>query len=280
LTPLPTTLLLLLHGAVVADAAADVAAGAPSTEKHFLSPSRVFQPWSQQPVRWFGAFEIDAGFFYARPRFELGYGRPHSSWLGVEVNPIVTDKGIAAYAGLRIAQPYWHLRVGGRYWRPFYRTFLLPRESYTGEDIDLQEGPPSRFLTWESELGVNLPLGPGGFLLEAAGSYVTGVTPGYYVYEETLRVVANPPWIWRARAGYLWALADDALQFGPVVELVGVPRRDMVVLRVGGLVRIRLSGDLEARGTFVPAVVTPDTLGADGADTFLLGIRYRWATGP
>jgi len=284
LTLLPTTLLVLLHGTVFsADVrSADVLSAQlvpPGAEQHFLSPARVFQPWAEQPVRWFGAFEFDTGLLYVRPRFELGYGRPHASWVGVDLNPIFSEEGVAGYAGLRIAQPFWHLRVGGRYWLTFYRSFLQPRDSYSVEEIELQQGPRSRFLTWEAELGVNLPLGPGGLLAELAGSYVSGVDAGYYVYEETLRVVVEPPWVWRTRLGYLWALAGGALQLGPVVELVAVPRRDTWVLRAGGLVRIALSGDLEARGTFVPALATPDALGAKGGDAFLLGIRYRWASG-
>lgn len=274
--------------------AAPLAVAAPVTpgrERRFLFPEREFLPWSQQPVRWFGALEFDTGFLYVRPRFELGYGRAHAHWLGVEMNPIFSEEGLAAYAGLRAVLPYLSLRAGGRYWYTFYRSFLAPRDSYTVEQIELRAGPRSRFLTWESELALSLPLGPGTALSELAGSYVSGVDEGYYVYEETLRVVADPPWVWRARVGYLWAgfpwrmeragaESDATVQIGPVLEVVGAPRRGTLVLRAGGLVRIALAGDLEARGTFVPAVATPDALGARGGDAFLLGIRYRWASGP
>jgi hypothetical protein len=260
LTLLPTALLVLLHGTALS---ADVVV-----------------PWAKQPVRWFGALEFDTGFLYVRPRFELGYGRPHASWVGVDLNPIFSEEGVAGYAGLRIAQPFWHLRAGGRYWFTFHRSFLQPRDSYTVEDIELQEGPRSRFLTWEAELGLNLPLRPGGLLAELAISHVGDVAAGYFVYEETLRVVVDPPWVWRTRLGYLLGFAGGAVQLGPVLEVVGVPLRDTVVLRAGGLVRIALAGNLEARGTFVPALATPDALGAKGGDAFLLGIRYRWASDP
>lgn len=260
-------------------------------ERYFLFPEREFVPWSQQPSRWFGALEFDTGFLYVRPRLELGYGRPHAVWLGLEMNPIFSEEGLAAYAGLRAALPYLSVRAGGRAWYTFYRSFLAPRDSYTVEQIELRQGPRSRFLTWEAEAALSVPLGPGTVLSELAGSYVSGVDEGYYVYEETLRVVAEPPWIWRARAGYLWggvpwhllgtaADRENTVQLGPVLELVGVPRRGALVLRAGGLVRIRLAGDLEARGTFIPALATPDALGARGGDAFLLGIRYRWASGP
>ena len=129
MTLLPTATLVLLHGLLASEPM-------PAT------------PWAGQPARWFGALEIDAGFLYLRPRFELGYGKPHSSWVGLDLNPIFTDEGIAGYAGLRVAQPYWHLRAGGRAWYTFYRTFLLPQYSYSVEDIEQQVGPRSRFLTW------------------------------------------------------------------------------------------------------------------------------------
>ncbi len=42
---------------------------------------------------------------------------------------------------------------------------------------------------------------------------------------------------------------------------------------------MKLYRQLEARGTFVPVLYSKDALGAAGADTFLVGVRYRWATG-
>jgi len=238
-------------------------------------------PWSQQPARWFVSSEIDTGFLYLRPRFSTGYGRPHAVWAGLDANPIVSSEGIAGYAGLRVDLPFVNLRLGGRYWRTFRRSFLVPQASYTVEDIELRDGPPSRFLTWEAELSTSVTLGRGALLFEGALSYVTGVPDGYYVYEETLRVVAEPPWVWRTRMGYMVALdADRTIALGPVLELVGIPKRYEVVYRAGALARVFISPALEARGTFVPAVVTRDPLGARGGDAFLLGIRYRWASGP
>jgi hypothetical protein len=238
-------------------------------------------PWSRQPVRWFLSSEIDTGFLYVRPRFSAGYGRPHDGWVGLDTNPIFSAEGVAAYAGLRFDLPYFNLRVGGRYWYTFRRAFLLPDDSYTVEDIELRRGPRSKFLTWEAELTTHLPLGPGNVLLELAGSRVTGVPDGYFVYEETLHVVVDPPWVWRTRLGYMLPLdRDRTIVVGPAAEVVGIPKRDTLVLRAGAIARIFLSPALEARGTFLPAIASPDPLGARGGDAFLLGIRYRWATGP
>ncbi len=244
-------------------------------------PDHPTMPWSRQPARWFFSSEIDTGFLYVRPRISTGFGRPHDAWAGIDANPIFSSEGIASYLGLRFDLPYVNLRVGGRYWYTFRRSFLLPERSYSVEDIELRIGPPSRFLTWEAELTTNVPLGLGALLLELAGSYVSGVDDGYYVYEETIRVVVDPPWVWRTRVGYTFPLdRDRTMVLGPVLEAVGIPKRDTVVYRAGALARVFLSPSLEARGTFVPAVFTPDPLGARGGDAFLLGIRYRWATGP
>jgi hypothetical protein len=238
-------------------------------------------PWSQQPARWFVSSEIDTGFLYVRPRVSAGYGRPHALWIGIDTNPIFSGEGVAGYAGLRFDLPFVNLRLGGRYWYTFRRSFLVPESSYSVEDIELRFGPRSRFLTWEGELTTTVPLGIGSLLFEGALSFVTGVPDGFYVYEETLRVVVDPPWVWRTRFGYTVAIDPDrTIVLGPVIELVGIPRRYEVVYRAGALARVFLSPSLEARGTFVPAVITPDPLGARGGDAFLLGIRYRWATGP
>lgn len=238
-------------------------------------------PWGLQPVRWFLSAEIDTGFLYIRPRFSMGYGRPHALWVGLDANPIFSNEGIAGYLGLRFDLPFVNLRLGGRYWYTFRRSFLAPDDSYSVEDIELRQGPPSRFLTWEGEVTTNVPLGRGMALAEGSFSFVTGVPDPYYVYEETLRVVVDPPYVWRARVGYTFALdRDRTIVIGPVLEAVGIPKRDVVVYRAGALARIFISPSLEARGTFVPAVYTPDPLGARGGDAFLLSIRYRWATGP
>jgi hypothetical protein len=238
-------------------------------------------PWSLQPSRWFVSSEIDTGFLYVRPRFSTGYGRPHDLWVGLDANPIFSSEGVAGYLGLRFDLPFVNLRVGGRYWYTFRRSFLVPEVSYSVEDIELRQGPPSRFLTWEAELSTSVPLGRGTLLAEGSLSLVTGVPDDYFVYEETLRVVVDPPWVWRGRVGYTFAIdGDRTIVLGPVLEAVGIPKRDVVVYRAGALARVFLSPSLEARGTFVPAVFTPDPLGARGGDAFLLGIRYRWATGP
>ncbi len=243
--------------------------------------------WALQPLGRFISGRIDLGMLFFRPRVSVGYGQPHWRWMGVEANPIISSEGIGLYAGFRAALPFIDIRIGGRYRYTFRRSFLEPRASYEREDIELRDGPPSNYLSWEVEVTGSLPfgkngqLGAGNIFSELALTAVTLVKDGWWVYEETIRAVFKPPWVWRAMVGYMFRfLKNGALRVGPVVQAVGLPARRFVVWRGGVLARFRLSYNLELRGTFVPVLWSRDNLGAAGADSFQLGIRYLWAYQP
>lgn len=237
--------------------------------------------WSGGPSRLFLATAVDFGYLYLRPRASVGYGLPHRSWAGVDVNPIVSASGLGAYGGLRLAVPHFDVRAGARFFLPFSRSFLAPRESYSRLDLEDRTGPSARYITLEAEATASLPLGPGAVTAVLAGSAVQGVPAGYYVFEETIRVILAPPWVWRARLGYAFKLGpEDAISFSPVVEYVRMPGRKEEVLRAGLVTSARLSEALEVQATFVPVVGSGDTIGLVGADFAQLGVRWRWATGP
>ena len=236
--------------------------------------------WRRGAPRWFLAGAIDLGAIYFRPRFSAGWGKPHSSWLGLDANPIFTGEGVGCYAGLRAALPFVDLRVGGRYFFTFRRSFLEPREQYDHLQIESRVGPPSRYLSWEAELTTSLPLGPGRVLGELAGTLVTLVDDGFYVFEETIRVVLEPPWVWRVRAGYELSLGPEGIgRLALIGEVVGLPGRDAYVVRGGIEGGLLLWDDFEIRGRVVPPLVSEDSLGAGGGDSFQLGFRYRFASG-
>ena len=54
----------------------------------------------------------------------------------------------------------------------------------------------AQVVTYETEADSSIPLGPGNLLLRGSLSYLTNVPNGKYVFEETLRIIANPPWVW------------------------------------------------------------------------------------
>jgi hypothetical protein len=249
------------------------------------APDRLMDPkmarsWDAAPARTFVATTVDAGYVYLRPRLSLGYGKPFTSWIGIDANPLAQGSGIGAYAGLRFALPFVDLRVGSRYFYSFHHSYLPPEESYSRLELDGGTGTPAKLVTHEAELTASIPVGPGEIPLVGSVSYVTGVPSGEYAFEETLHVIVNPPLVWRARTGYMLRFGSQRQHSaGLVGEALDVPKReDSLTVRAGPLLRIVLSRRVEVRGSFVMTIASPDRIGLTGGDFTELGVRYRWAT--
>jgi hypothetical protein len=251
----------------------------PASNDALIDP-RMARSWGVAPARTFLATTVDVGFVYARPRLSLGYGRPFTSWLGIEGNPIASQAGLGAYGGVRFEIPYLDLRVGSRYFTAFNHTYLDTQPSYSRLALETSAGTKARTLTYEAELDMSIPFGPGNILGRGSVSYVTGVPDGQSVFEETLHVIVDPPLVWRARVGYGLRFGTYAQHsIGAVADLLNVPNReDSTTLRVGPILRICLSRRVEVRGSFVMTWVSPDRIGLAGGDFTELGVRYRWAT--
>jgi len=245
-----------------------------------LIDAQMHRSWNEGQPRTFLATTLDVGWTYLRPRASFGYGKPFGTWFGVDANPIISGNGLGAYGGLRLALPRFDLRIGPRYMAAFNRNYLSPQNSYNRQDLDSTVGSPSRVLTFEAEIEASVPAGPGDIVGLGSISYVTGVPSGQLVFEETLRVIVDPPLVWRARIGYLIRFGSYRQHsLGIVGEGLDVPNReDSRTVRIGPVVRIVLSRRVEVRGSFVPTIVSPDHLGIIGGDFTELGFRYRWAT--
>ena len=251
----------------------------PTPDDRLIDP-RMARSWDALPPRFFVATTVDLGFVYARPRVSVGYGRPFTSWVGLDANPIVQSTGLGAYGGLRFEIPHVDLRLGPRYFSSFQHVYLAPADSYSRIDLETEGGTRAKTLTYEAELDLSLPLGPGTLLGRGSVSYVTGVPSGDEVFEETLHMIVKPPLVWRGRGGY-------AFRFGPysqhsigwVVDFLDVPKRDdSKTIRTGPVLRLVLSRRVEVRGSFIVTVKSPDTIGLAGGDFTELGVRYRWAS--
>lgn len=229
-------------------------------------------------ARWFVGGSLDVGFLYLRPRFSGGYGVPHTLWIGLDANPIVSANGLGAYGGLRAAAPWIDLRVGARYYFAFTRRLLSPRDSYDLLALETINGPRSNYLTLEAEVNFAPTLGPGDLELEIGASLIQLVDEPYYVFEETLRIIVDPPFVWDARLAYMFRFLDDRLRLGPAVEVLHSPARGHIVVRGGALVRFRLWHDLQVRAIVMPTIFSRDDLGAEGANAFLVGFRWDFAT--
>lgn len=245
-----------------------------------LIDAKMRRSWSEGETRFFLSTTLDVGWTYLRPRASLGYGKPFGTWFGIDANPIISGNGLGAYGGLRLALPRFDLRVGPRYVGAFNRNYLKPQRSYNRLDLDSTIGDPSRVLTFEAEAEASVPAGPGDIIGLGSVSYVTGVPKGELVFEETLRVIVDPPLVWRGRLGYVVRFGSFRQHSaGLVAEVLDVPNRDdSVTVRAGPVIRIVLSRRVEVRGSFVPTIISPDNIGLVGGDFTELGFRYRWAT--
>lgn len=236
--------------------------------------------WNEGRSRLFLSSTLDVGWVYLRPRASIGYGRPFVAWIGIDANPVISGNGLGAYGGLRLALPRFDVRAGARYVYSFNREYLNPQETYDRLDLSSTLGDPARVVTYEVEAEFSLPLGPGDAIGLASASYVTNVPEGMYVFEETLRIIVNPPLVWRARAGYVVRFGSYGQHgLGVVVDGLDVPGRDdSKTFRFGPMVRVVLSRHVEIRGSFIPTIYSEDRLGLVGGDFTELGFRYRWAT--
>lgn len=236
--------------------------------------------WRAGRQRLFMASTIEIGNIYARGGVAAGYGKPHWTWIGLEGSSAVSPSGGVAYGGIRLASPYIDVRAGARYTFTASSHFLVPRDTYERHDIDDEVGPKLRYVTLEAEVAGGYPL-LGGAVFGIVGIYhPTGTPEGWNMFDQTLQIVASPPVLWRARAGYLVGVDKwEMFRVGAAVELVGNPARDLVVVRGGPTVTVLVTHHLEAFGAALLVIHSPDKLGIAGGQLGEIGFRYRWATG-
>lgn len=235
--------------------------------------------WSGGKSRWFLSATLEAGLVYYRPQLALGYGKPHFRWLGVETQTRVSLGSGSGYAGLRAALPHTDIRLGGRYVFSARHAYLARAPTYTDETIDFDEAPRARYVTLDAEIAGSLPIGDGALFSSVAGHYVRGVPAVFDVYDQLLYVVVEPPWVARARVGYVHGFADGILKLGAAAEVIAIPERGAVVVRAGPQLGVSLTHHLDAAISVMAVVSSPDSLRLDGAEIGQFGFRYRWATG-
>jgi hypothetical protein len=105
-----------------------------------------------------------------------------------------------------------------------------------------------------------------------------------YLFEEAFKVIIEPPFLWRARVGYVGVLAfggeeEHALRLGVAVEGIHNPARGLFVARVGPIASLPLTCHLEMVAAAMLVVGSPDRLGLLGAEFGEFALRYRWASG-
>lgn len=236
--------------------------------------------WSGGLNRWFLSSQLEGGFFYVRNQMAVGYGKPHWRWLGVETQGRVSAGNASEYLGLRFALPEADFRFGARYVFAADQAWLRPQESFDRDDLRIPEVPQSHYLQLEGEITGSTSF-LGGTLFGLAGLYrMTGIPDGYFVFDEQLHVVVDPPWNWRLRGGHLLKFgAQGGLRIGMAAEIIGLPGREEMVVRAGPQLAVILTHHLDAAASIMAVAWSPDSLALLGADIGQFGLRYRWATG-
>ena len=237
--------------------------------------------WSRFDSQPFLAATLELGWAYVHPKFNAGVGKPFYRWIGVDAQPLVSGSGAGLYGGAHAQVPLLDLRAGARYFSPFDRKMLSQSPRHTRDELEGLDGPDANALTLEGELRGAVSLPGGGPFWMLTGHYVSGVDEDHDLYEESLKVVIRPPWVWRARVGYAFFFGrDDAIRLGIAEEVLQSPGRDGYVLRAGITSTMKLADTVDLQATLMPVIHSPDAIGLAGADFGQLGVRWRWATRP
>jgi hypothetical protein len=229
------------------------------------------------------AQKSDIGLLYLRPRGIIGYGRPFTEWVGLDLNPVISFSSPQAYAGLRFALPTMDLRLGVRGVYSFNRAALPIQDRYIQDDADLRvaevDGTKAFYASAEAEYSWGFELGPGFFAGELYAAYIWAAPPDRAIFDERLDVITQVPWVLKARAGYGFSFEVKTVEVRvlPSAEVIRATGRSSPTVRVGPLVEIPLTSRLSVRGNFMFTVESPDSIGWDGMEFGQLNLRWRSA---
>lgn len=276
---------LLVGSALHAGTAAAQPLDLPGASTNPTEPPRegvdLKQPyWLQGRVRPFLAAVFDGGFFFARSELQAGYGRPHYTWIGATAYSKLTLGGVTLAAGIHGQVPNIDISVTAKSFRATDSRLVRKNDLYYESDTSIETEPKTAYQSLDADLAVTVK-GLGGTVgLETRGIAVFGVPDGYDVFEDTLRLIVRPPFVWQTKLTYLaWPGWQDNLAVGFVAELIGSPARDNLVFRTGPVVTVSLTDHLQAIGSAAFAIFYHDDLGLSGSDLGQIALRYRWASG-
>lgn len=240
-----------------------------------------FRPyWGAAPERPFVAAVLETAGIAARTELNLGYGKPHHLWAGLEVNSQLAVRGFSQSVAVRATAPFGTMRFGPRFVTMVNQVFVPATDVVTRPMLDADEAQRLRYLALDGEANFAIPL-PVGSLGLGIGAYGFFSVPDDNLFlEDNLRVVVGGRFAGRARATYLVGVGNpDTLRIGGLTEVIVNPGREMVNVRLGPAIVVSLTHHLEAVGVAALSVFNPDEIGLAGADLGQIGIRYRWATG-
>jgi hypothetical protein len=231
--------------------------------------------WSQARVRPFAAVALDVGAS-ARGRIMLGYGKPHWTWGGFELEAGSTSDTAITAVRARLALVI--ADVGLAYRRTWaYRRRWLAREPGYSEG-DLLGTPKARYGSLDLDVWGLIPAGRGFVQWEHEAVRLHGIPRGFDVYEEWLRAPVRAPWSSASRLAYAHTFLHGQAVIGAMAEGLWLGGRGALV-RLGPLLSYTLTPHWEATVLLTTPVHSPDDL------TFFTGlygtvrVRWKFATG-
>ncbi len=240
-----------------------------------------FRPyWGAGDARPFMAVTFETAGIAGRTQLDLGYGKPHHQWAGVEFNTQISLRSLSEFLGVRATAPWGTVRFGPRFVTQYSQRLIEKKDTVTRTDLDQDEGLRSHYLALDADANFSIPLPVGSLGVGLFASGIFGVEDGYFVMEDSLRVPIDPPFVGRARLSYLAGIGVPAtLRVGGVFEVIINPERELVNLRTGPAVAVSLTHHLEAVGVAAFSIFNPDEIGLASSDVGQIGLRYKWATG-
>lgn len=235
--------------------------------------------WALGQPRPFLAAIFDVGGIFLKSELQAGYGKPHYTWLGATASSKMTLGGVTLSAGVKGQWKSVDLSVSARSFTSTDQHLLRRADIYYESDPTIIDTPKSVYQALDADLAVTSEVPGGTLAIEARGLALFGVQDGYDVFEDNLRAVVRPPFVWQTKLSYLAWPTWRAFAVGGSVELIGVPGRDVLVFRTGPVISLSLTDHLQAIGAAAFALFYHDELGLSGSDLGQIALRYRWASG-
>lgn len=241
-------------------------------------PEKKYSAWQSDEHTLFVASASDVGVVYFRPHLTAGWGAPFWQFVGVDAYAISTNSFAAGYVGWRASLPWLDVQLGYRRTHAYNRQFLVPRALYTDTDLDLPDGGErSSYEVIELEITPAVPLFHGAAFVEIHPMWIQAPRDRY-VYEEVLRAVTDSYFAMRTRLGYVYSFGESgSVKLGGMIEYLVLPQRPSNVTRVGPVILISVSKNVEVLGTITMVLSSPDELGIYQGSYGLLGMRLRLA---
>lgn len=238
------------------------------------APAGAAEPWSDGVARPFVAGRIEAGL-HGRLLAQLGWGKPHWAWAGVQGAALVTSEFAGVEAAARAALPFLDAQVALRGTRAFDAPFLAPLDAHREAELS---GSGSRLRVVDAGLSGVVPA-----LRGLAAWELEWVRPleleGAHVFEPVWHVAIGPSGAGAFRLGWLAGPFRGRVRVGPFAEAVRLfGREEGTVWRAGGALAAALGPRLSlvARGLF--PLDGPDRFRTWTATYGTLALRWSFAT--